>query len=142
MAESLDINWLGGSETEEIYRENVLDHFKHPHNFGILESYSFRHTEFNPLCGDNFEIFVVIVDGKVYDVKFRGKGCAISTAATSMLTDKIKGMSVEELGSLKNEDMLEMIGIQLGVVRMKCGLLCLKALSKGLGEWNGIKNGA
>ena len=142
MAENMDPNWMGtGTEEEEIYKENIIDHFRKPHNFGILDKYSFKHKEFNPICGDNFELFVQIVDNKVKDVKFKGSGCAISTAATSMLTDKIKGMYVEELNEINTDDVMEMIGIPLGVVRRKCGLLCLKTLKKGLHEWGGSKNG-
>jgi len=131
--ENLDPNWIGEvNEEEEIYRENVLDHFKNPRNFGRLDPHTFSHKEFNPVCGDRIEIFVHLNDGRVTEVKFTAKGCAISVAGASILTEKIKGMSIEELGNLKKEEVLEMIGVPLGIVRMKCGLLCLKTLMNGL----------
>lgn len=135
MAENLDPNWLGnGSEEDEIYKENILDHFKNPRNFGKLQEYNLSHKEFNPVCGDQIELFIKLKDNKVEDVKFIGKGCAISMASTSMLTEKIKGLTLEELKSLSKEDVLEMIGIPLGVVRVKCCLLSLKTLSKGIAK--------
>mgnify|MGYP001608685334 CR=1 FL=1 len=136
--ENLDPDWIGEvTEEEEIYRENVLDHFKNPRNFGKLDLNTFSHKEFNPVCGDQIEIFVHLSNGNVTDVKFTAKGCAISVAGASILTEKIKGMSIEDLRNLKKEEVLEMIGIPLGIVRMKCGLLCLKTLMNGLKIFEG-----
>jgi len=133
MNENLDPNWVGeNTEEEEIYKENILDHFKNPHNFGKLDNYTFKHMEYNPVCGDQIEIFVHLNNNKVKDVKFIGKGCAISMASASMLTEKIKNMRLEELRNIKNEVVLEMIGVKLGVVRRKCGLLSLKVLMSGI----------
>ena len=135
MTDNLDPTWLGNSsEEDEIYRENILDHFKHPRNFGKLTEYNLSSKEFNPVCGDQIELFIKLKNNKVEDVKFTGKGCAISMASISMLTEKIRGLNLEELRNLNKEDILEMIGIQLGVVRMKCGLLSLKALLNGLSK--------
>ena len=91
------------STLQQTYKENIIDHFKNPHNFGTLQEYTFKHRQVNPLCGDNIEISVKIDDQKVVDVKFSGKGCAISTAATSMLTDKLKGMSLDDIQKLKKD---------------------------------------
>ena len=122
------------NEYEDIYKENVLDHYKNPHNFGELENSSLSARESNPLCGDKIELFLKVECGKVKDVKFRGQGCAISMASASMLTDKIKGMSLDEIKSLTDKNIIEMIGINLNIVRIKCGLLSLKTLLKALQE--------
>ena len=131
MRENLDPNWLG-KEEDEIYRENILDHFKNPRNFGKIENPSVHHKEFNPVCGDLIEIFLKVNNDKIEDVKFAGKGCAISMASSSMLTEKINGMSLTELKSMKEDDILEMIGVPLGHVRKKCGLLSLKTIKNGI----------
>ena len=137
MKENLDQQWLG---EDEIYRENILDHFRHPHNYGILERYSIKHKENNPSCGDNLELFVLLEKNKVKEVKFYGKGCAISMASASMLTNKMKSMSLQELKQITQEQVLEMIGVPLGIVRSRCGLLSLKVLEKGISEME-KKNG-
>ena len=121
-----------GEEQEEIYRENILDHYKHPHNFGNLKNYNHRFKQVNPVCGDEVEIFVFTENNKIIDAKFVGKGCAISVAATSMLTDLIKNKTVKEVKEIPNDYILKMIGIRLGVVRMKCGLLGFNTLQKAL----------
>ena len=142
MKEDLDPNWLGDEE-EEIYRENIIDHFKNPRNYGEIVEAEIKHSELNSICGDMIRLFVKLKEGKVEDVKFKGNGCAISMAATSMMTEVLKKKTLDEIKNLKNEDIFEMLGIKLGVVRMKCGLLCLNTLMKGLEQMenkNGIKN--
>jgi len=135
MTENLDPNWMGnGTEEDEIYKENILDHYKNPKNFGKLDTFTFNQKEFNPICGDQIELFINIKDSKVEDAKFIGKGCAISMASISMLTEKIKGLSLEELEKINKEDVLEMIGIPLGIVRVKCGLLSLKTLINSINK--------
>jgi len=131
MTENLDPNWLG-SEEDEMYKENILDHYRYPHNSGTIENPTFRHRELNPTCGDNIELFINLENEKVIDVKFQGKGCAISIASASMLTDKIKNMTLSELKQIKEEELLELIGVPLGLVRKKCGLLSLKILINGI----------
>jgi len=129
----IDRNIIGSGNSEEwIYKENILDHYRNPRNFGKPDKYTFSCSESNPLCGDKFELFFDIKDGRVVSVKFYGSGCAISTAATSMLTDKIIGMDIERVKKIGSEDVLEMVGVSLDVVRRKCGLLCLGALNKSL----------
>ena len=142
MKEDLDPNWLGDEE-EEIYRENIIDHFKNPRNYGEIVEAEIKHSELNSICGDMIRLFVKLKEGKVEDVKFKGNGCAISMAATSMMTEVLKKKTLDEIKNLKNEDIFEMLGIKLGVVRMKCGLLCLNTLMKGLEQMenkNGIIN--
>lgn len=131
MKENLDPNWLGNEE-DEIYRENILDHYKNPRNFGEIKNANVMHSEFNPFCGDMVKIFLKFDNEKVVDVKFKGNGCAISMAATSMLTERLIGKSLSEIKKITNKDIFEMLGIELGIVRMKCGLLCLNALYNGL----------
>ena len=120
------------TEEEEIYKENILDHFRNPHNSGRLENPTFSHKELNPLCGDLITMDIKLSNNKIEEVKFYGSGCAISQASASMLTDSIKNKSVEDLKNIKREDILNMLGIPIGIVRMKCALLSLKTLSKGL----------
>ena len=124
--------WDSVSEEEEIYRENILDHYRHPHNMGELTSCTVSHHELNPLCGDELTMYLVIEDNVIKDAKFSGHGCAISVASASMLTDKIKGMPVEKLVKLTEADISQMLGITLSVVRMKCGMLSLKAAMKAV----------
>ena len=139
MKENLDPSWLGNEE-DDIYRENIIDHFKNPRNYGEIVEAEIKHSELNSFCGDMIRLFVKLKEGKVEDVKFKGNGCAISMAATSMMTEILKEKTLDEVKNLKKEDIFEMLGIKLGVVRIKCGLLCLNALMKGLEQMEG-KNG-
>ncbi|MBI4738306.1 SUF system NifU family Fe-S cluster assembly protein [Candidatus Woesearchaeota archaeon] len=121
------------TEEEEIYKENILDHYRHPHNTGRMSNATFSNRELNPLCGDTIELFVKLDDRqRVCDVKFIGKGCAISQASISLLSDSIKGKTIEEMKNIKREDVLSLLGIPIGVVRMKCALLSLRTLQKGI----------
>ena len=115
---------------DDMYQEIILEHYKQPSNFGKLEKYSNHYREVNPTCGDEVEIFLMVKDGKVEDVKFFGQGCVISTAASSMLTENIKGKSVEEIKKLGKEDVFKMLGIPISYAREKCALLSLNAVSK------------
>ncbi len=119
---------------DDIYREQILEHSKYPHNFGALAAPSVSHEELNPLCGDKVRMDLQIADGVITDVRFSGKGCAISQASASLLTDELIGMPVETAKVYSKDDLLELIGIPLGKnpVRLKCALLSLKALKAGL----------
>ena len=118
---------------EGMYQENILDHYKSPRNFGKIENASVHHHEYNPLCGDEIELFLVIDENKkVADVKFQGKGCAISQASASLLSEEIKGKSIEELKKLTKENILELLGIPLSPVRLKCALLSLDTLKNSI----------
>ena len=115
-----------------MYKEHILDLYKHPHNFGKMENPDFSLREFNPLCGDDLTIQVKVKDGKIEDVKFFGNGCAISIASASLLTDKIKGMKINDVKKMKSEEVIEMLGIPISPARVKCVLLCFEALKRGL----------
>ena len=127
---------------DDFYREEILEHYTHPHNYGTLAESDISHEESNPLCGDQVR-FDIKLDGDgqtVKDVRFSGVGCAISKASASMLTDLIQGMTLDEIRTLTKEDVLEELGIDLGPVRLKCALLPLKVVkvgAYGLEEWEG-----
>ncbi len=117
---------------DDFYRENILDHYRHPHNTGTLADATHSHEENNPLCGDVIRIDLHVNESDVIDqVAFSGKGCAISQASASMLTDMIKGKTLAEARQINKDDILEALGIEIGPVRMKCALLSLKVLKAG-----------
>lgn len=118
---------------DDMYREVILDHYKNPHNHGTLEQPDFSFEDDNPLCGDRIRIDVQVgADNKVTAVAFSGQGCAISQASASLLTDHIMGKSLEEVKQITKEDILDLLGIELGPVRLKCALLSLKVLKAGV----------
>ncbi|MBI2655093.1 SUF system NifU family Fe-S cluster assembly protein [Candidatus Woesearchaeota archaeon] len=118
---------------DSIYREQILDHYKNPRNFGKIMNATVHHHEYNPLCGDELEVYLLIDDDKnVADVKIHGKGCAISQASASMLTEKVKGKNIEEIKKMAKEDILEMLGIPLSPVRLKCALLSLDTFKNAI----------
>jgi nitrogen fixation NifU-like protein len=118
---------------EGIYRENILDHYKHPHHFGKLAKCDVSHTELNPVCGDTLTFYLRFsADGKVSDARFEGKGCAISMASASMLADELVGKTREELQRMDRHTILDLLGIELGPVRLKCAMLSLDTLKNAL----------
>ncbi|HLC65463.1 MAG TPA: SUF system NifU family Fe-S cluster assembly protein [Candidatus Nanoarchaeia archaeon] len=121
--------------TEQIYMENIIDHFKHPRNYGRVERPDASHHDNNPLCGDDIEITIKVADGKVADVKFQGHGCAISQASASMLTEKLKGMSLEEAKKTSKDEIFELLGINLSPIRIKCALLPLQAMTAAISKY-------
>ena len=137
------------SEFDQMYREVILDHYKNPRGHGVIEDADASAEGQNPLCGDEVSIYVSFeADGDTIDeVKFSGRGCAISQAATSMLMEMVKGRSAREVATLSKEDLLEEIGIPLTPIRLKCALLGLGVLKVALhrakgtplpAEWAGL----
>lgn len=126
---------------EDLYRENILDHYQNPRNYGTLEAPDISYEDDNPLCGDVIRIDIKLDDqDRVSQVRFSGEGCAISQASASMLTEEILGKTLDEVKQISKDDVLEMLGIQLGPVRLKCALLSLKVLKAGaygLTDWTG-----
>ncbi|MCL4303032.1 MAG: SUF system NifU family Fe-S cluster assembly protein [Anaerolineae bacterium] len=117
---------------DDFYRENILDHYRHPRNAGKLEHPTHSHEEHNPLCGDVIRLDLHVNEDNIIDqVAFTGKGCAISQASASMLTEMIQGKSLEEAKQIGKEQILEALGIEIGPVRLKCALLSLKVLKAG-----------
>ena len=117
---------------DDFYRENILDHYRDPRNTGTLEDATHSHEENNPLCGDVIRIDLHVNENNIIDkVAFAGKGCAISQASASMLTEMIQGKTLDEAKQIGKEDILEALGIEIGPVRMKCALLSLKVLKAG-----------
>lgn len=119
---------------DDIYREQILEHARHPRNYGHLPAPSVVREERNPLCGDQIRLELAIADDVITDVRFTGRGCAISQASASLLTEAIKGKPVAEAKQFSKDDLLEIIGIPLAhnPTRLKCALLSLKALKAGL----------
>jgi nitrogen fixation protein NifU and related proteins len=136
------------SELDSLYREVILDHYKNPRGHGVIDGADAEAEGQNPLCGDEVSIAVSFERDRIADVKFQGRGCAISQAATSMLMDMVKGRSAEEVASMSRDELLDEVGIPLTPVRLKCALLGLGvlklALHKGRGtplpeEWAGLE---
>jgi nitrogen fixation NifU-like protein len=114
---------------DALYREQILDHYKHPHNFGELDDADLEFEDNNPLCGDELRVQLKTGDdGRIEEIRFSGQGCAISQASASMVSDEIRGMTPDELLRLDREFVLELLGIDISATRMKCALLSLKVL--------------
>lgn len=123
----------------DMYRDLILEHHRYPHNFGTLDPHDVSQEEHNPLCGDRIRLDLRIVDNKISEVAFSGKGCAVSQAAASMLTDELIGMDLDQVRQYGKAELLELIGLPLdkNPVRLKCALLSLKALKVGVYRYLG-----
>jgi len=112
----------------DIYRENILDHYRNPRNYGKLLKPDITQIGDNPLCGDSISIQIQVSRDKLTEIRFTGKGCAISMAATSMLTEHVQEMNLSDLRKLSKDDILELLGTTLSPTRLKCALLPVKTL--------------
>lgn len=128
---------------DDFYREEILEHYTHPHHYGTLEEADISHVENNPLCGDRIRFDIKLdEDGQtIKDVRFSAVGCAISKASASMLSDLLIGKTLDELKGLTKEDVLDELGIDLGPVRLKCALLPLKVVKVGAYGLDGWQDG-
>jgi nitrogen fixation NifU-like protein len=125
----------------DLYRDEILDHYKHPRHFGHLESPTKVFHDSNPFCGDEITLELQIEDNRVKDVAFTGHGCAISRAAASMMAEEIMGKPLDELKQWQKEDIVDLLGIEVGPVRIKCALLPLKALKAAVWGLAGEEEG-
>ena len=116
---------------DDLYRDNIIDHYQNPRNRGTLENPDISYQDSNPVCGDEIRIDLKVQDGRVIDARFNGRGCSISQASASMLVEDIIGKSLDEVRHIEKQDILDMLGIPLGPVRLKCALLSLKVLKAG-----------
>lgn len=117
----------------DLYAENIMDHFNSPRNTGEIENPDIKQKGLNPFCGDHVEITLKLNSKKeIVDIKFTGKGCSISQASASMLTELIKSKSLDQVKSLTKTDILDMLNIPIGPVRMKCALLALDTILEGI----------
>ena len=119
---------------DDLYRDYILEHYRRPHNFGVLEDPTSSHEGANPLCGDRITLQLRVKDGAIDGVAFTGRGCAISQASASLLTDEIRGKPVETAADMMPSDVLELLGIEISPARMKCALLSLDTLHHALAD--------
>jgi nitrogen fixation protein NifU and related proteins len=114
---------------DDFYRDYILDHYKHPRNFGTLEPHDLEHHDVNPLCGDELGIHLVVDEGgKIADLRFHGQGCAISQASASIASEELIGMKVDEAAALDADWVIDLLGIDISPTRRKCALLSLKVV--------------
>ena len=119
--------------SSDLYREQILDHYRNPHNFGEIPDADIRQEGDNPLCGDMITMYLKLDDGRLGAVKFRGRGCAISQASASILTDLVVGKPIDELKRFPTKDLLDELGIPISPARMKCATLSVNTLRVALG---------
>ncbi|MBI2175987.1 SUF system NifU family Fe-S cluster assembly protein [Candidatus Woesearchaeota archaeon] len=124
---------------EELYREEIMDHYQNPRNFGEMANADASYHDYNPVCGDEITMQLKIENGTVTEAMFTGKGCAISQAAASMLTEEVKGKTIKGAVAMTKDDMLKIIRINPGPVRVKCALLALRAMQKGIVQYEAGK---
>jgi nitrogen fixation NifU-like protein len=118
---------------DDLYREQIIEHYKNPQYRGHLDPNDIHFEDDNPLCGDHIEITIRLdADNKVAEAAFDGKGCAISQASADLLVEAIHGKPLEEVKQMNKQDVLDLLGIDLGPVRLKCALLSLKVLKAGV----------
>jgi len=130
---------IGGSD---MYRQQILDHYKNPRNYGAIEEATFTHVGENPMCGDEIRMDVVLDDAEetIEHVAFQGDGCAISQASASMLSQELEGKSIEELQAMDRDDIVDMLGVDISPMRIKCAVLAEKVAQDGAEIYFGEKD--
>ncbi len=130
--------WTGGATLagpmDDLYRDYILEHYRRPHNFGVLDAPSASYEGANPLCGDRITMQIAVADGQVTGIAFTGRGCAISQASASLLTDEVRGKAVEDVAKIGAADLLELLGIEISPARLKCAMLSFDSLQHLLDE--------
>ena len=123
----------------DMYRQQILDHYKNPRNYGEIEDATFTHVGENPMCGDEITMDVVLADDDetIEAVAFRGDGCAISQASASMLTGELRGLTLEELDEMDRDDVVDMLGVDISPMRVKCAVLAEKVAQDGAAIYRG-----
>jgi len=119
---------------DDLYRDYILEHYRRPHHFGVLDAPTASFEGANPLCGDRITMQIGVRDGVVAEIAFTGRGCAISQASASLLTDEIMGMPVEKAEAFRADDLLDLLGIDISPARLKCAMLSLETLEHALAE--------
>src|SRR3954452_16863497 len=123
---------------DDLYRDYILEHYRRPHNFGVLEDPSASVEGSNPLCGDRITLQLGVRDGVLNGIAFTGRGCAISQASASLLTDEIKGKPLADVDGFRADDLLDLLGIEISPARLKCAMLSHDTLRKALAEVEGV----
>ncbi len=123
---------IGDTLPLDIYAENMIRHYEKPHNKGKLDNPSAKIHEDNPTCGDTIDVYLLISENKLKDVKFTGDGCSISLGSASMVTDYVKGKTLQEIKRMGKDELIEVIGINPGAGRMHCATLALKAIKEAI----------
>ena len=124
-----------------IYQEHILDHYSNPRNKGTIENPDIYYRDTNPLCGDEVAIFAKLNENKVHQISFLAKGCAISQASASILSEHAKGKGIEELYKITSEEMIELLMIPISPARLKCAVLPIKTFQAGIMTYKSRKNG-
>ncbi|QLD89015.1 SUF system NifU family Fe-S cluster assembly protein [Natronomonas salina] len=126
----------------DMYRQQILDHYKNPRNYGELEDADIEHVGENPMCGDTIKMFVKLADDDdtIEHVAFIGDGCAISQASASMLSEELRGTSLEAVREMDRDDIIDMLGVELSPMRIKCAVLAEKVAQDGIAIYQGEKD--
>ena len=119
---------------DDLYRDYILEHYRQPHNFGVVEDADASYEGSNPLCGDRITLMLGVSNGVVDRVGFTGRGCAISQASASLLTDEIKGKPLKDVAAFRADDLLDLLGIEISPARLKCAMLSHETLHNALAE--------
>jgi nitrogen fixation NifU-like protein len=119
---------------DDLYRDYILEHYRRPHNFGVIDDPTASFEGSNPLCGDRITMQLRLSGGKIAGVGFTGRGCAISQASASLLTDEIKGKPVADVAAFRADELLDLLGIDISPARLKCAMLSHETLQKALAE--------